>query len=90
MDKKRFPTLNQLQYWDLSKKIYIFKKKPPINQKVMKNISIFFIATLISLGFMFLSLNIADPELGIATIVVIWGIAFWLYFKRQPENSANQ
>lgn len=55
----------------------------------MKNISIFFIAALISLGFMFLSLNIADPELGIATIVVIWGIAFWLYFKRQPENSAN-
>jgi len=56
----------------------------------MKNISIFFIAALISLGFMLLSLNIADPELGVGTIFVIWGIAVWLYSKRQPENSANQ
>lgn len=56
----------------------------------MKNVSIFFIAALISLGFMLLSLNIADPELGIATIMVIWGFALWLYLKRQPENSANQ
>ncbi|WP_316739351.1 hypothetical protein [Pedobacter aquatilis] len=56
----------------------------------MKNISIFFVAALISLGFMLLSLNIADPELGIATIFVIWGVAFWLYSKRTSENSANQ
>ncbi|WP_231463579.1 hypothetical protein [Pedobacter sp. Leaf132] len=55
----------------------------------MKNMYIFFIAALISLGFMLLSLNIADPELGIATIIIIWSIAFWLYFKRQPENSAE-
>ncbi|MFD2287406.1 hypothetical protein GJU39_07545 [Pedobacter petrophilus] len=52
----------------------------------MKNISIFIVACLISTASAFFSNTIAAPELGISTVLLVWGTATWYFFHRHNRT----
>ncbi|MDY0904117.1 hypothetical protein [Pedobacter sp. CFBP9032] len=52
----------------------------------MKNISIFVVACLISTASAFFSKTIASPELGISTVLFIWGMATWYFIDRHNRT----
>ncbi|WP_157263292.1 hypothetical protein [Pedobacter sp. R20-19] len=56
----------------------------------MKNIAIFIIACLISTGSAFFSKTLAAPELGISTVLLVWGMATWYFFNRQNRTIENE
>lgn len=56
----------------------------------MKNKAIFFIACLITAGLIYISNSIADPELGISTVILIWGITLWYFINRQRSTEHNE
>ncbi|MCX2430022.1 MULTISPECIES: hypothetical protein [unclassified Pedobacter] len=56
----------------------------------MKNIAIFILACLISTGSVFFSKTIAAPELGISTILLVWGMASWYFINRQNSTIEDE
>lgn len=52
----------------------------------MKNIAVFIIACLISTCSAFFSKTIAAPELGISTVLLVWGMASWYFINRQSRT----
>ncbi|MFW0715286.1 hypothetical protein [Pedobacter sp. N23S346] len=56
----------------------------------MKNISIFIVACLISIASALFSKTIAAPELGISTILLVFGMATWYFINRHNRTIQNK
>ena len=56
----------------------------------MKNVTIFIIACLISAGLAIISDSLAVPELGVSTVLLLWGITVWYFINRQGSTQRKE